>query len=221
MVFEGIDASGKTTQSKMLLKKLRKFGFKVTYVHLEEHNPLIRFKEYFRRFLRISRSSVGLVSRVESCSPSSGKYSNVSFRLLLRAVSTILYRLIFSFYVYFTSIIYDFVVVDRYVYESLIGLFIRGLSLVHIYKIYSRFFIKPDIVILLDVDPRVSYNRRSDVHVYPIEFYMRYRIYLLKFSKLFNFKVVDSSCSIDVTFNQILNTLSHSFPIFRLLKLLS
>lgn len=208
IVFEGIDASGKTTHAKTLCSTLSK-TFNVKYVHLEESSLLVKIKEFFRRGLGIERSYI-YVERNDAAQV----HSHGKFKRTIQMWGQLLYRLAYSILVLFYSIKHDVVIVDRYIYETFCSFLAQGISKDKLLK-YHKLFLKPDIVLLLDVPAEIAYCRRSDLRHHSLEFYSKERNYLLTLARTFNFYVISTTKSIEEVRKEILSVLCSKFPNLR------
>jgi thymidylate kinase len=54
------------------------------------------------------------------------------------------------------------VISDRYFYDSAVSSVYSGASSSRFFAIYSRFFPSPDIMFLIDVEPKVAYDRKRE-----------------------------------------------------------
>ena len=132
---EGLDASGKTTQSKLLVKSLRKKGFDAIYTTEPSKG---RIGQLIRRhvLLEENRSSVILEALL---------FSADRIDHLEREVMPFLEDK-------------KIVVSDRYLYSSLAYQGAAGLDLKWIKEI-NKWAVKPDLTIYLDLPPEVVLQR--------------------------------------------------------------
>ncbi|MFQ5762948.1 MAG: dTMP kinase, partial [Candidatus Bathyarchaeia archaeon] len=134
---EGIDGSGKTTQSYLLVNQLRQLGYRTEYTAEPTYGP------------------VGNIIRLHL---SRGKSRRAEWEALLFAADryhhiqeTILPKLKRGITL----------VSDRYVYSSLAYQGAAGVDLEWIRRL-NRFAPKPDLTLYLDVDPKASLGRKTE-----------------------------------------------------------
>jgi len=135
IVFEGIDGSGKTTQARNLVRRLRDRGFKASF-----------FREPTRG--RWGREIKRLAARAGSMTPEEelalfvkDRRENVARNLTpaLRAGRV--------------------VVLDRYYFSTMAYQGAKGLAVDRIRRMNEAFAIAPDLVVILDVDARAGLAR--------------------------------------------------------------
>jgi dTMP kinase len=143
IVFEGIDGSGKTTQARSLVRRLRRRGLKTSF-----------FREPSRG--RFGREIKRLAARAGSVTPEEelalfikDRRENVERNLgpALRAGRI--------------------VVLDRYYFSTMAYQGAKGIAIDRIRKMNESFAIAPDLVIVLDIDApaglaRIEGRRRRD-----------------------------------------------------------
>jgi dTMP kinase len=135
IVFEGIDGSGKTTQARRLVRRLRRRGFKASF-----------FREPTRG--RWGREIKRLAARAGSATPEEelalfvkDRRENVARNLgpALRAGRV--------------------VVLDRYYFSTMAYQGAKGIDVNRIRKMNEAFAVAPDLVVILDVDARAGLAR--------------------------------------------------------------
>ena len=142
IVYEGIDGSGKTTSSRFVCETLRERGHDVTFVqwtsfHIrpEEENPVFRCAELNR-----DRGALGpLAYAVWHCADFAYRLEENVLPALRRG---------------------GLVIMDRYKYTGLVRDVVRGLD-EHVVQSLYTFAPEPDLVIYLDVDPALAYERKK------------------------------------------------------------
>ncbi|MEW5900014.1 MAG: dTMP kinase [Acidobacteriota bacterium] len=159
IVFEGIDGAGKSTQARLLLKKLRALGYEA-----------VSFGEPTRG--RWGREIRKLAKRAGSLSPEEeldlfvrDREENVQKNLRPALAQG------------------KIVVLDRYYFSTIAYQGAKGLDPARIRRVNENFAVKPDLVFLLDIHPqeglrRIHHRRRKDL------LFERER-YLRKVSKIF------------------------------------
>lgn len=178
IVFEGIDGAGLTTNSKFLTEWLGSLGFKSFYT-----------KEP-------SKSIIGSCIR-EVLKKGADAYTLTLLFTADRALHVneeIIPKLKEGF----------FVVCDRYYYSTLVYQSIHGVNEEMIRRLNRR-FPKPDLVILLDVDPLTSLERKKgDREMYEnLEFLEKARAKFLEVASEECFVVIPSSRPIERVQNDI------------------
>ena len=135
IVFEGIDGSGKTTQARRLVRRLRRRGFKASF-----------FREPTRG--RWGREIKRLAARAGSVTPEEelalfvkDRRENVARNLgpALRAGRV--------------------VVLDRYYFSTMAYQGAKGIDIGRIRRMNEAFAVAPDLVVILDVDARAGLAR--------------------------------------------------------------
>jgi len=132
---EGIDASGKTTQSRRLVRKLIEKGYEALYTTEPTNGPIGRL---LRRYLLKGKERIPSV--VEALLFAADRVEHVQ-KEIQPALKT-----------------GKIVVSDRYVYSSLAYQGATGLDIDWIKKI-NRWAVKPHLAIYLDVSPNVLVER--------------------------------------------------------------
>ena len=144
VAFEGIDGSGKTTVSNLVVADLQKQG--LTVKHLRAEGKFVSsVSEAIRSLARDSRN-VDLVPQAEFL-----LYVARDVQLIEEALREALYT-------------HDVVVADRFLYTAeVLGRFGRGLSVDYMRPILKAAArdLSPDLVVLVDVDPTLARARRK------------------------------------------------------------
>lgn len=135
IVFEGIDGSGKTTQAKTLMKRLKAMGFDVVYFREPTrgkwgskirkkalHPDSLTPEEELDLFQRDRRENVG-----KNLKPSLEKKK--------------------------------IVILDRYYYSTIAYQGARGIDEERIRRMNEEFVVKPDLVFILDIDSQKGLKR--------------------------------------------------------------
>lgn len=170
---EGIDGSGKTLQSKMLVRWLRGGGFRARYTREPTGGQI-------GRILKRMLGRTGVDARVEALLFAADRLEHLN-RVILPSLRE------------------GFIVVsDRYVYSSLAYQSVSTGEPGWVREI-NRFAPKPDLTILLDVDPVIGLSRIGGRRRSRFEergFLERVREEYLKMSSEEGFVVIDASKSI-------------------------
>jgi len=141
IAFEGIDGSGKSTSSRQLRTSLEERGLTVSVVQWtsfmprrDEENPWFRGAERGRE-----RGTLGpLAFAVWHCADFADRLERSVFPALRRG---------------------EIVIMDRYAYTGLVRDVIRGVD-EHVVRSLYTFAPEPQLVIYLDVDPALAYERK-------------------------------------------------------------
>lgn len=144
VAIEGIDASGKETQTRMLFDKLRRLGYNVQ-------------TESFPRY----NTKIGKL--IKACLEGRIKLTDEAFHMLLEAD-----RLDFKEVIEFNSSVgTDYLILDRYTLSNLAFGMARGLDLDWLIQLQSP-LPKADITFVLDISTETSLKRKNrserDVH---------------------------------------------------------
>jgi len=172
IAIEGIDGSGKTTQSKMLVEKLRKRGYNAIYVR-----PIYLLLE------KIHIKNTKISPRKERTSGKSNKLKKNIFRIL---------GYFYAFVTYIFMKIWGrgkILVCDRYFYQFFYDLFGEPAEKV------IKFFPNPDVVFLLDGDIELFYSRMEDSFDRSVsrEYYVKVIKFYRKLAERYNFIRIDAS----------------------------
>ena len=132
---EGLDASGKTTQSKLLVKNLQKKGFDAVYTTEPSHGRIGRLIRN-HVLVRKNRSSTVLEALLFAADRVDHSEREVIPALQADKV----------------------VVTDRYLYSSLAYQGAAGLDLRWIQEV-NRWAMKPDMTIYIDISPQIVMHR--------------------------------------------------------------
>ncbi len=150
IVFTGIDGAGKTTQARLLRDTLQEQGLSVQYEHLTGPNLAITRKIKNRvgeKFLDREDKR-----QLETSDNGSGGFSPIGLFFIYRGIWQ-------SWYNVLSNRDCDVLILDRYLYDDLVRVHWK-------YDYNPRWLSKltplvqsPDLVIYLDCDPEVAWNR--------------------------------------------------------------
>jgi dTMP kinase len=132
---EGLDGCGKTTQTKLLVRRLRKEGYNAMYTSEPSHGKIGRFIKKYCLHAEKRVSSV-----VEALLFAADRFEHVEKEIIPALNEG------------------KIVVSDRYVYSSLAYQGAAGLDLKWIEKINGH-ALRPDLAIFVDVEPNVVVQR--------------------------------------------------------------
>jgi dTMP kinase len=135
IVLEGIDGSGKTTQARALIRRLRRRGITASFFREPTRGP------WGREIKRLAARADSLTPEEELALFVKDRRENVAKNLgpALRAGRA--------------------VVLDRYYFSTMAYQGAKGLDVGRIRRMNEAFAIAPDLVVVLDVDARVGLAR--------------------------------------------------------------
>lgn len=201
--FIGIDGSGKTTYALKLYQELKTKGFKCRYIHFDS---------------LFAHTVLNIANKIANLATTKTKHAKLKDSSEKRASSFIstIKGTIWSLILIIDGIFFnllklkkkrEIVICDRYFYDSAISCIYSGAKESFIYKIYQQFFLLPDIMFLMDVEPKTAYNRKQDES---LKYLARKReLYLKLYSTMPMTRCkkikVDSSNHFDSSFGIVLN----------------
>ncbi len=144
ITFSGVDGSGKSTQLSLLKKKLEGEGKKVAYFHAVEFSLASRFKK------QLVESHGGEKAVTEA------SWLTILLRKLFLLIDLLRFR------PYIASLHkqgYDYLLSDRYFYDTLINIEYLSKKTCHIPVIEAQFIIKPDLAFYFDLAPETIMSR--------------------------------------------------------------
>lgn len=194
IAFEGIDGSGKSTQAKMLGEVLRRGGCEVVLTREPTHGP-------HGTKIRESFTTGRLTAQEELALLVADRRDHVR-ELIAPALAR-----------------GAVVIIDRYYYSTVAYQGARGLDPRQVLELNRSFAPKPDVVFLVDLDPRVALERISaraggrDL-VENLEEQLRVRAAFLELSKTEpHFIVIDGTLSVEAMHAEIMKKGDrHLFP---------
>lgn len=168
---EGLDASGKTTQSRLLVKTLQEKGFKAVYTTEPSHGKIGRL---IRTHVLLGKSRLSVA--LEALLFAADRVDHVE-REVLPALQA-----------------QKIIVSDRYLYSSLAYQGAAGLDLKWIAEI-NRWAMKPDLTIYVDIPPEVVLKRlkRKKSVMETLQNQQRVREIYLKLIKEHELRIVDGN----------------------------
>jgi dTMP kinase len=168
---EGLDASGKTTQSKLLVKNLKKKGFNAIYTTEPSKGRIGRL---IRRHVLLGENRLSVV--LEALLFSADRIDHLE-REVMPALKD-----------------KKIVVSDRYLYSSLAYQGAAGLDLKWIEEI-NKWAVKPDLTIYIDIPPEIVLKRlkRKKSVMETLHNQQRVRDIYLKLVKAHNLCLIDGN----------------------------
>ncbi len=182
---EGIDQSGKKTQSRLLVAKLRRQGFKVATLDFPVYSTSAGRE--IQAFLNGKRNYPPRAVHM--------LYSLNRWENLARIVRNLDSK--------------DFLLADRYIASNLAYGLAKGLDLEWLHSL-DQGLPKPERVVVLDVPVGSSFARkgeRRDLHESNRALLLRVRRNYLKLANKFNWHVVDGTGAVEIVQSQIWKTL--------------
>jgi thymidylate kinase len=155
--FIGIDGSGKTTYSKKLQSSLNKY-YSCEYLH---------FDTIFAGNL------MNIIAKIDNPNKNSSlnditSYSEKNKRGFLKLFSMYIWALVLlldDFIFYIKKLLFrrrSVIICDRFFYDTAITLTYSGVKASLVFFIYQKVFPKPDLVIFMDIEPIIAYNRKKE-----------------------------------------------------------
>lgn len=135
IVLDGIDGTGKTTQARRLLETLKKKGYKAVYFREPSDSP------WGREIKRKAPLADSLSAEEELDLFQKDRKENVAKNLKPALEQN------------------KIVVLDRYYYSTIAYQGARGINPLMIQRMNEEFAVKPDLVFILDVPPKVGLER--------------------------------------------------------------
>ncbi len=168
IAIEGIDKSGKTTLARMLARKLSSKGLKVVVTYEPWHPKITEVIN--------EATSKGVDGEVETLLFAADRLLHVR-RLIQPALER-----------------GEWVITDRYVYSSIAYQTARGADRRWVEEV-NKYAVKPDLTILLDIDPELSLRRKGGNRLQgleKIEYLESIRRAYLELAKEYGFLVLDA-----------------------------
>jgi dTMP kinase len=184
---EGLDASGKTTQSKLLVRNLQRRGFDAVYTTEPSHGRIGRL---IRKHVLVGKNRISAVLEALLFAADRVDHSEREVIPALQADKV--------------------VVTDRYLYSSLAYQGATGLDLKWIEEV-NRWTIKPDMTIYIDISPEIVLKRlkREKSIMETLQNQRRVREIYLKLVKDYGLRVVDGNESRRVVAQEIMNAVTN------------
>jgi len=182
IVFEGMDQSGKGTQSKIFVKKLKELGYKAEYMHFHDvDTPLGKeiqlFLEGKRDFSPLVRQLIFTANRYERA-----EYIEIMLRQS------------------------DFVIIDRYIPSGLAYGIANDLELNWMLELEKK-LPQPDIVVLIDISSKTSSRRkhedRRDVYERNYSFLDKVKQSYLDLADKYNYIVINGEKDLNLVQKEI------------------
>lgn len=187
----GNDGSGKTTISKELARLFSDIGFKVHYKHEYDYAILkFLFKAGGKQRIEKARQEM-LVDKKKS----------KKFRIwpFLVWFDTFLQHVYYSLFKRNSIIILDRYPYDHYISFGYLDALTKFSEWLYLH------FPKPDLVVLLWVEPEIAYERKKATHTYQVSFYEMQTGKYLELAKILGINAINTNCTLDSTIGKILD----------------
>jgi dTMP kinase len=184
---EGLDASGKTTQSKLLVRNLQRKGFDAVYTTEPSYGRIGRL---IRKHVLVGKNRTSAVLEALLFAADRVDHSEREVIPALQAKKV--------------------VVTDRYLYSSFAYQGATGLDLKWIEEV-NRWAIKPDMTIYIDISPEIVLKRlkREKSIMETLQNQRRVREIYLELVKNYGLRVVDGNKSRQVVAQEIMNAVTN------------
>jgi thymidylate kinase len=198
IAFMGNDGSGKTTIAKELTNVFKEWGLKVIYKHEYEYSVLkFLFKIIGMDKINQERKKM-IIERKKSW-----KYYVWPFLVWFDVSLQYLYLKIFR-----RNAI---VILDRYPYDHYLSFDYLG-YLTPLSRWLYLHFPKPDIGIILWVEPEVAYERKKSTHNYSLSFYERQTKNYLSLARKFQIPSFNTNKDKEQTVNEVVSFILQTKP---------
>ncbi len=199
IVFTGIDGSGKSTHAKETALWLKGLGVPVTYYHFFRHPLVTLFSLAKRKIVKVSEDEVrtyspgfrlhlrrGILPKIRPIAQYIDNWAYIGLRLLFHMLKG------------------EWVIADRYFYDYYIRFKCLGYPMPRpLEKVYLRLVPRPHLLIVFDVDPKISFQRRGAEH--PLWYYYRARKAFFNLAKRLHAPILNTERDFDVVQEDINN----------------
>ncbi|KUK17002.1 hypothetical protein [Thermococcus sibiricus] len=170
LCISGIDGSGKTTISRILVKELQGKNKKACYIYGRIIPIFTRIGIFFGKafILKQSKGAVSKSYKDYEAHKKSFLKNNILLRVLFK-YSFLFEQLIQIYIKVVPKILFcDYVILDRYIYDTIItdispNLEMSSQDALNLTKKYLKFVPKPSMIILIDVPEEIAYRRKTDI----------------------------------------------------------
>lgn len=165
LVFFGIDGSGKSTQSILLLEHLRKIGCEAVYCWCRRLPLITKIPAMIIKVFLLSEKGRSDGREYKTIHKNrESLFTNRLFRFLWINVSLLEYALWVRCKVFWPNRKKNLLICDRYLFDALVDIAVTGRvgveSILH--KFICRLFPIPDMAYFIDVNPEIGVSRKKD-----------------------------------------------------------
>lgn len=214
IVFTGIDGCGKSTQAKLLARKLESYG-SVKYTWSRWEPKFLRFPiQIFKKAYENRKKSMSSYTCVDDQTYSDFIAQKRKIMSIPIVRSSWFWLAFFDYYCQLYNRVFkhlnnfDFIVCDRYIYDFIVDMAVNFGSLELVIKKIMKVFNfkvipKGDICIYIEIPPDIAFARKKDV---PSILYLQERTNLYsQIAKIFNMKSFNGNLNIDKLHEEIFN----------------
>lgn len=192
ITFIGNDGSGKTTISKEVYGFFKQLGFDVSYKHEYDY-------VFLRILFRIVGKQIVQKSRNEMLIENKRSFKYILWPFLVWM------DLILQYCYFKLTKRNKIILLDRYPYDHLQSFKLLG-TLTPITEWLFLHFPKPDVCLLLTVDPNMAYQRKKSTHTYSLEFYIKQTSSYRDLASKLAIQIVDTSGELRKTVRTVIAT---------------
>jgi dTMP kinase len=201
----GIDGSGKTTISKLLIKELQNDGILYCYVYNRYKPILLKPFMYFGRSLFLRNENMFKDYKRDSSSKKRLFRSSLLKSMYL-SILLIDYSLQIFLKVNIPIFMGDDIICDRYLYDTVftdicIDLNYSKDDARHLLNKCFRVFLKPDITFFIDVPENIAFNRKDDIP--SIDYLIERKKFYKNLAEEYKFIIIEGDNSIERIMNNI------------------
>jgi thymidylate kinase len=198
IAFMGNDGSGKTTLARKTYNFFKELGFSVIYKHEYEYSILKVFLHFLGKKHRNAKKEM-IAGRSKSRIYYLWPYI-VWFDLIVQYLYLRLFKRK-------SIVIFDRFLFDQYLSFKYLNLLTKISD--WLYKHSPR----PDILIILQVEPKIAFNRKRADHpieIYSLKFYERQTKAYVNLSCIFNIPVISTMTTVECSFREVLRVIFHN-----------
>ncbi|MDX9913081.1 MAG: hypothetical protein RBS77_00680 [Candidatus Moranbacteria bacterium] len=191
LTVSGLDGSGKSTQIELFKKTLESQGKKVFYFHAIEFSLANKIADFKRKYCLICKltGKCKIPSNKETLSVTKANALQIELRKLFLKIDLFRFK---KLLIKLTSENFDYVLSDRYFYDSLINIEYLAKKEID----YSYPIVKPDVSIYLQANPELIMSR-DRVPDQGLQYLIDKKNIYDKYASIFEMKIVDGNENMD------------------------